>query len=85
MKYAKLNVTRMCFYFKKKKDVHIHMKKLFSKIGNYFLGVKKEFSRIRWTKGKDLLKYSVSTLSFMIFFGIFFSVIELIISFVRSI
>lgn len=84
IKYAKLKMTQKCFYFKKK-EVHIHMKKKFSSIGNYFLGVKKEFGRIRWTKGKDLLKYSISTLSFMIFFGVFFSLLDLAVSFIRSI
>lgn len=61
------------------------MKKVFSKIADYFSGVKKELGRIRWTKPKDLLRYSVSTLSFMIFFGIFFTVIDLVITFLRSI
>ena len=61
------------------------MKKIFSKIGAYFSGVKKEISRIRWTKPKDLLRYSISTLSFMIFFGIFFTVIDLVITVLRSI
>lgn len=83
-KYAKFKVTRMCFYFRKR-DVHIHMKKILSNIGNYFLGVKKEFGRIRWTKGRDLLKYSISTLSFMVFFGVFFSLIDLAVSLLRSI
>ena len=61
------------------------MKKIFSKIGAYFRGVKKEIGRIRWTKPKDLVKYTVSTLSFMIFFGIFFTVIDLVVTVLRSI
>ncbi len=60
------------------------MKKLFSKIGNYFLGVKKEIGRIRWTKPRDLAKYTVSTLAFMIFFGAFFTIIDLAVSYLRS-
>lgn len=61
------------------------MKKILSNIKNYFVGVKKEMGRIRWTKPKDLAKYTVSTLSFMIFFGIFFTVIDLVVTFLRSI
>lgn len=61
------------------------MKKILNNIKNYFVGVRKEISRIRWTKPKDLLKYTVSTLSFMIFFGIFFTVIDLAITLLRSI
>lgn len=60
------------------------MKKIFSNIKNYFSGVKKEIGRIRWTKPKDLAKYTISTLSFMIFFGIFFTVIDLAVTFLRS-
>ena len=34
----------------------------------YFKGVKKEVSRIKWASKKDLLKYATSTIAFMIFF-----------------
>ena len=30
-----------------------------SKISDYFKGVRKEISRIRWTNKKDLIKYSL--------------------------
>lgn len=55
-----------------------------SKIGDYFSGVKKEVSRIKWTSKKDLLKFSVSTISFMLFFGIFFYVIDMLVALLRS-
>ena len=55
-----------------------------SKIGDYFSGVKKEVSRIKWTSKKDLLKFSISTISFMIFFGVFFYVIDLLVALLRS-
>lgn len=55
-----------------------------SKIVDYFKGVKKEVSRIRWTSKKDLLKYSVSTVAFMVFFGVFFYVIDLLVALLRS-
>lgn len=51
----------------------------------YFKGVKKEISRIRWTSKKDLLKYSVSTILFMVFFGLFFSLVQVIALLIRSI
>ena len=50
----------------------------------YFKGVKKEVSRIRWTSKKDLLKYSASTVAFMLFFGVFFYVIDLLVALLRS-
>ncbi len=54
------------------------------KIVDYFRGVKKEAARIKWTSKKDLLKYSVSTISFMIFFGVFFYLIDMLVALLRS-
>lgn len=50
----------------------------------YFKGVKKEISRIKWTSKKDLIKYSVSTVAFMVFFGVFFYLIDLLVAVLRS-
>ena len=55
-----------------------------SKISDYFKGVRKEISRIRWTNKKDLIKYSVATIVFMIFFGVFFYAIDLLVALLRS-
>ncbi len=60
------------------------MKKIFKKIAKYFKGVKKEIGRIRWTNGKDLIKYSTATLSFMIFMGAYFYLIDLLVAALRS-
>ena len=54
------------------------------KIVDYFKGVKKEISRIKWTSKKDLLKYSVASIVFVIFFGVFFYVIDLLVAVLRS-
>lgn len=61
------------------------MKKIFKSISKYFKGVKKEIGRIRWTSGKDLTKYSVTTILFMLFLGVYFYGIELLASLLRSI
>ncbi len=50
----------------------------------YFRGVKKEISRIKWTSKKELIKYSLSTVLFMLFFGVFFYVIDLLVALLRS-
>ena len=55
-----------------------------SKIADYFKGVRKEISRIKWTSKKDLLKYATSTIVFMIFFGVFFYLIDLLVAVLRS-
>ena len=50
----------------------------------YFKGVKKEFSRIKWVSKKELVKYSLSTILFMLFFGLFFYAIDLLVALLRS-
>lgn len=60
------------------------MKKIFHSIGKYFKGVKKEISRIRWTTGKELLKYSLTTVTFMLVLGLYFYAIDMLISLIRS-
>ena len=47
-------------------------------------GVKSEFSKVHWTSRKDLVRYSVATISFIIFFALFFYVIDIIFAFVQS-
>ena len=53
-------------------------------LGKYFRGVFKEIGRIRWTNGKDLIKYSIATVIFVLFFGIYFYGIDWIALLVRS-
>ena len=61
------------------------MKKIFSSIGKYFKGVKKEVSRIRWTTGKELWKYSLTAVGFMLALGLYFYAIDLLVSLLRSV
>ena len=73
---------------KKKENKHVekkHKENIFKRIGKYFKGVLKEIKRIRWTSGKDLLKYSIATVVFVLFFGIYFYAIDWIALLVRSI
>ena len=57
---------------------------IFKRMIKYFKGVGKEIKRIRWTDKKDLLKYSVCTLVFVLFFGIYFYAIDWLVLLVRS-
>ena len=57
---------------------------IFKNIGKYFRGIGKEVKRIKWTSGKDLVKYSVAAISFVIFFGLYFYGIDWIALLVRS-
>ena len=74
-------------YIAEKKVVKAKKEKkenIFKLTGKYFKGVAKEFKRIRWTEKKDLLKYSLCTLGFVLFFGIYFYAIDWIALLVRS-
>ena len=63
----------------KKKRVNI-----FKAIKKYFTGVIKEVKRIKWTTGKELVKYSVASVLLIIFFGVYFYAINWIALLVRS-
>lgn len=73
-------------YVAEKKNVKKEKKNgnVFKRIGGYFSGVAKEIKRIRWTNKKDLVKYSVATVVFVLFFGLYFYVIDWIVLLVRS-
>ncbi len=47
------------------------------KIAKFFAGVKGELKKVRWPNKKEMLKYSVATISIMIIFGLFYTIIDL--------
>ena len=61
------------------------MKKIIESITKYFRGVRKEIGRIRWTTGKELVKYSITTVTFMLVIGLYFFAIDLLITLLRSV
>jgi len=74
-------------YIAEKKNIKAKKEKkenIFKRIVKYFKGVGKEFKRIRWTNRKDLFKYSVCTVIFVLFFGLYFYGIDWIALLVRS-
>lgn len=46
------------------------MSKLFRNLKRYFIGVFREIKRIRWPKGKTLIKATATVVIFAVFFGI---------------
>ena len=67
-----------------KKEEKKNKGNIFSRIGRYFRGVAKEIKRIKWTSGKDLVKYSVAAIVFVVFFGIYFYGIDWIVLLIRK-
>lgn len=50
------------------------------KIAKFFASVKKEMAKVKWPNKEDMITYSVATISFIVFFGLFYSLTDLIIS-----
>lgn len=53
---------------------------LFTFLKDFFSGVKSESKKVMWTSKKNLVKYSVATLVFMLFICLFFVGTDLIIA-----
>ena len=53
---------------------------LFVFLKDFFSDVKKEGKKVIWTSKKNLLKYSIATLDFMLFICLFFVGTDLIIA-----
>ena len=54
------------------------------KIKDFFISVKKETKKIKWPTKKEMLKYSGATISFMVFFGLFFFILDVIFASIKS-
>lgn len=55
-------------------------KGLFTFLKDFFIGVKGETKKIMWTSKKNLIKYSIATLVFMLFICLFFVGTDLLIA-----
>ena len=47
------------------------------RITEFFRGVVREMKKVSWPKGKELTNYTVIVISTVIFFALFFTVIDL--------
>lgn len=50
------------------------------KVIKFFKGVKKEISRVRWPNKKEMIKYSIATIVFIVFFSAFFYLFDTIVA-----
>lgn len=51
-----------------------------SKVIEFLLEVKKELGKVRWPNRKEMITYSLATVAFVIFFSLFFSLSDIILS-----
>ena len=54
------------------------------KLARFLVSVKKEMKNVRWPNKKELITYSIATISFVIFFGLFFTLTDSGIALVRT-
>ena len=54
------------------------------KIKNFFKDVKKEVSKVKWPTQKDMFKYSLTVILFIVFFALFFSAIDVVVALIKS-
>ena len=69
---------------KKKENKKKDSKKNNGKKTSYFKEVKKEVSKVVWPSKKNMVKYSIAVISFILFFSVFFYVIELIMALIEA-
>lgn len=50
------------------------------KIARFFIGVKEEMKKVRWPNKKEMITYSVATITFILIFGVFFAGLDFILS-----
>ena len=58
---------------------------IFKAIFNFFKGVKDEMSRVVWPTKRDMVKYSIATIIFVVVFAIYFYGIEVFMAWLKSI
>ena len=54
------------------------------KLKSFFKEVKSELGKVKWPNRKDMVKYSIATISFVIFFALFFYLIDFAVAFIKS-
>lgn len=69
---------------KVKKNSSNDKKSLWAKFRIFCNGVKSEFGKVHWPSKKDMLKYSIATIVFIILLALFFYVIEVIFALVQT-
>ena len=67
-----------------KKTTKDEKKGLFTRFRIFCNGVKNEFLKVHWTSKKDMLKYSIAVIVFIIFCSLFFYVIYVLFALLQS-
>ena len=68
----------------KKIEKETEKKNLLVKFRIFCHGVKSEFEKIHWPSNKDMIKYSIATIVFVIFFAAFFYLIGVLVGIITK-
>ena len=68
---------------KKEKDTK-SKKSLWTKFLIFCHGVKGEFDKVHWTSRKEMVKYSITTILFIIFMSLFFYLINVVFALIQT-
>ena len=68
----------------KKKETKKEKQGLFTKFRIFCHGVGSEFKKVHWPTKKDMIKYSIATIVFVIFCGLFFYAIDVVFALIKS-
>ena len=55
------------------------------RLAKFFVNVKKEMGKVRWLNKKELTKYSVATITFIVVFMGFFALSDIILGLIRTV
>lgn len=69
---------------KKKTSKKQEKKSLWVKFRIFCHGVKTEFLKVHWPSKKDMIRYSIATIFFVVFCALFFYLIEVIFALIQS-
>ncbi len=72
---------------KKEKNIKVDKKKESKKKEkkeNLFKQIKKEMTKVHFPSKADMVKYSIATIVFVVFFALYFYAIELVMAFIKS-
>jgi len=59
-------------------------KKVAKKKEAFFKAVKKELAKVKWPSAKEVIKYTVATIVFILVVVLFFSLLNLLLSFIKG-
>ena len=55
------------------------------RLAKFFVNVKKEMGKVRWLSKKELTKYSIATITFIVLFMGFFALSDIILGFLKAV